>query len=443
MKTIRIGCGAGYSGDRVDAAVEVATKGAVQYLVFECLAERTIALAQKARLANPNGGFDPLLAERMEAVLPICARNGTRIITNMGAAHPLAAAERTREIARGLGLRGLRIAAITGDDVLAAIREERIAVESLDGKMPEAASWVSANAYLGVAPLLEALKAGADILITGRVADPALFLAPMIHEFGWGLEDWDRLGQGTVAGHLLECAGQLTGGYFADPGYKDVPGLAKLGFPIGEISEDGSAMFTKVEGSGGLLNRATCTEQLLYEIQDPGAYLTPDVIADFRHVSIEETGPDCVRVHGGRGGPRPATLKVSLGYHDGFIGEGQISYAGPNALVRAELAREILAERLGGGDFSELRFDLIGLNSIFNSQRSAEVPEPHELRLRAAGRAATQRAANRIPREVEALYTNGPAAGGGAAGSTKEVIAIHSVLIPRDAIAHHVHVEEC
>jgi hypothetical protein len=443
VKTIRIGCGAGYSGDRIDAAIEVATKGAVQYLVFECLAERTIALAQKARLANPNAGFDPLLAERMEAVLPICARNGTRIITNMGAAHPLAAAERTREIARGLGLRGLRIAAITGDDVLAAMREERIAVESLDGKMPEAASWVSANAYLGVAPLLEALKAGADILITGRVADPALFLAPMIHEFGWGLEDWDRLGQGTVAGHLLECAGQLTGGYFADPGYKDVPGLSKLGFPIGEISEDGSAMFTKVEGSGGLLNRATCTEQLLYEIQDPGAYLTPDVIADFRNVSIEETGPDCVRVHGGRGGPRPATLKVSLGYYDGFIGEGQISYAGPNALRRAELARDILAERLGGGDFSELRFDLIGLNSIFSSQLSSETPEPHELRLRAVGRAATQRAGNRVPREVEALYTNGPAGGGGAAGSTKEVIAIHSVLIPREAIAHHVHYEEC
>jgi hypothetical protein len=293
-----------------------------------------------------------------------------------------------------------------------------------------------------VAPLLDALNARADILITGRVADPALFLAPMIHEIGWALDDWDVLGQGTVVGHLLECAGQLTGGYFADPGYKDVPRLAHLGFPIAEVSQDGSALFTKVEGSGGLLNRATCTEQLLYEIQDPAAYYTPDVIADFSQVSIEETGPDRVRVLGARGRTRPATLKVSLGYHDGFIGEGQISYAGPNALRRAELARDVLVERLGASGLSELRFDLIGVNSIHGPQLSAPAPVPYEVRLRAAGRAPSQRAATRIPREVEALYTNGPAGGGGAAGSTKEVIAIHSALIPRDAITHHVHYEE-
>lgn len=442
MKTIRIGCGAGYSGDRIDPAVEIAAKGALQYLVFECLAERTIALAQKARLANPNAGFDPLLDERMETVLPICAANGTRIITNMGAANPLAAAARTRDIARGLGLRGLRIAALSGDDVLAPMRGGHIAIESLEGEIPDPHTWVSANAYLGVAPLLDALNAHADILITGRVADPSLFLAPMIHEFGWTLDDWDALGQGTVAGHLLECAGQLTGGYFADPGYKDVPDLAHLGFPIAEVSEDGSALLTKVEGSGGLLSRATCTEQLLYEIQDPAAYYTPDVIADFSHVSIEETGPDRVRVLGGRGRMRPATLKVSLGYHDGFIGEGQISYAGPNALRRAELARNVLAERLGGGGISELRFDLIGLNSIHGPQLSANAPEPYEVRLRAAGRAPSQRTAARVAREVEALYTNGPAGGGGAAGSTKEVIAIHSALIPRNAVTHHVHYEE-
>ncbi|HEY1492917.1 MAG TPA: acyclic terpene utilization AtuA family protein [Candidatus Solibacter sp.] len=442
MKTIRIGCGAGYSGDRIDPAVEIAAKGALQYLVFECLAERTIALAQKARLANPNAGFDPLLDERMEGVLPICAANGTRIITNMGAANPLAAAARTRDIARALGLRGLRIAAITGDDVLAPMRGGHIAIESLEGEIPAPNTWVSANAYLGVAPLLDALNAHADVLITGRVADPSLFLAPMIHQFGWTLDDWDALGQGTVAGHLLECAGQLTGGYFADPGYKDVPDLAHLGFPIAEVSEDGSALLTKVEGSGGLLNRATCTEQLLYEIQDPAAYYTPDVIADFSHVSIEETGPDRVRVLGGRGRMRPATLKVSLGYHDGFIGEGQISYAGPNALRRAELARNVLAERLGGAGISELRFDLIGLNSIHGPQLSANAPEPYEVRLRAAGRAPSQRTAARVAREVEALYTNGPAGGGGAAGSTKEVIAIHSALIQRNAVTHHVHYEE-
>lgn len=442
MNTIRIGCGAGYSGDRIEPAVELAEKGWLNYLVFECLAERTIALAQKARLADPNAGFDPLLEERMEAVLPVCAANRTRIITNMGAANPLAAAARTRDIARRMGLKGLKIAAITGDDVLAPMRDGQIPIESLEGGLPDPQTWVSANAYLGVAPLLDALHAAANILITGRVADPALFLAPLIHEFGWAIDDWDVLGQGTVVGHLLECAGQLTGGYFADPGYKEVSGLAHLEFPLAEIAPDGTATFSKVEGSGGVLNRATCTEQLLYEIQDPAAYYTPDVVADFSRVAVEEAGPDRVRVHGGRGRARPATLKVSLGYQDGFIGEGQISYAGPNALRRAELARDILAERLAGHGFSELRFDLLGINSIHGPQLSAHAPEPYEVRVRAAGRAGSQRVAARIAREVEALYTNGPAAGGGASGSTREVLAIHSVLIPRDAITYQVQYEE-
>jgi hypothetical protein len=431
---VRIGCGAGYSGDRIEPAVELAAKGSLHYLVFECLAERTIALAQKARLANPDTGFDPLLDERMEVVLPLCVKNGIRIISNMGAANPQAAIARTQDIARRLGLNGLRIAAITGDDVLAQMHSGEILIESLEGELPHPDTWVSANAYLGVTPLLKALEDRADVILTGRVADPALFLAPLIHEFGWPLDNWNLLGQGTVVGHLLECAGQLTGGYFADPGFNDVPGLAHLGFPIAEVSADGTAVFSKVEGSGGLLNRATCTEQLLYEIQDPAAYFTPDVIADFSHVSIEEIGPDRVRVTGGRGRARPSTLKVSLGYNDGFIGEGQISYAGPNALRRAEFARDILAERLAGAGISELRFDFIGLSAVHGPYLSANAPVPYEVRLRAAGRAFSRQIAARIPREVEALYTNGPAGGGGASGSTKEVLAIHSALIPRDTI---------
>ena len=434
MTTVRIGSGAGYSGDRIEPAVELAAKGFLQYLVFECLAERTIALAQKARLANPDAGFDPLLEERMEAVLPLCVKNGVRIISNMGAANPEAAIARTQTVARRCGLGGLRIAAVTGDDVLAQMRSGQIPIESLEGELPYPQTWVSANAYLGVSPLLNALEDRADIILTGRVADPALFLAPLIHEFGWALDDWHLLGQGTVVGHLLECAGQVTGGYFADPGYKDVPDLAHLGFPIAEVTADGTAVFSKVEGSGGVLNRATCAEQLLYEIQDPAAYFTPDVVADFSKVTLEEVGRDRVRVTGGRGLPRPDTLKVSLGYHDGFIGEGQISYAGPNALRRAELARDILVERLATGNISELRFDIMGLSSIHGQRLSAGAPVPYEVRLRAAGRATSQQSAARIPREIEALYTNGPAGGGGASGSTKEVIAIHSALIPRDAI---------
>jgi hypothetical protein len=439
VKTVRIGSGAGYAGDRIDPAVELAAKGSISYLVFECLAERTIALAQKARLLDPSAGFDPLLEERLDAVLPICVKSGIRIISNMGAANPRAAAIKACEIARRLGYRGLRIASVTGDDVFAALKSGEMAAESSEETLPHSDRWVSANAYIGALPIVEALNKGADVILTGRVADPALFLAPLIHEFGWSFEDWNILGQGTVIGHLLECAGQLTGGYFADPGFKDVPDLAHLGFPIGEVSSDGTAIFTKVEGSGGLINRATCLEQLLYEIQDPASYFTPDVIADFSHVSIEELGKDEVRVSGGKGRPRPSTLKASIGYHDGYVGEGQISYAGPNALRRAELARDIIIERLDGAGVSELSTNFIGINSIHGPQLSRNAPTPYEVRLRVAARADSQRVAAQVSREVEALYTNGPAGGGGVFGSTREIIAIASALIPRECVAHQIH----
>lgn len=442
MKTIRIGAGAGYSGDRIDPAVELVERGALSYIVFECLAERTIAIAQKNRTRDLSAGYDPLLEERMVAVLPLCAAKRIRIISNMGAANPNAAADKICEIARRLHLTGLRIAAVSGDDVFDLLRSGNMNVEKPEGALPPVDTWVSANAYLGVPPILEALHGGADVVITGRVADPALFLAPLIYEFGWPLDDWNILGQGTVIGHLLECAGQLTGGYFADPGYKDVPNLARLGFPIAEVSPDGTAALTKVEGSGGLLNRATCIEQLLYEIQDPTAYLTPDVVADFSKVSFAELRRDVVLVRGGSGTIRPSSLKVSIGYQDGYIGEGQISYAGPNALPRAELARSILTERLGRFRFPELRFDLIGLNSIHGPQLSSSAPVPYEIRLRAAGRAASQATAAWIPREVEALYTNGPAGGGGASGSIRETIAIISGLIPRELVSHQIQMLE-
>lgn len=442
MKTLRIGAGAGYSGDRIDPAIELAQKGSIAYLVFECLAERTIAIAQKARLRDAAGGYDPLLEERMEAVLPICREQGICILSNMGAANPQAAAAKTLEISQRLGLRSLRIAYVSGDDMLDALRDGSVAMESIEGPLPPREAWISANAYLGVLPLLQALQSEADVILTGRVADPALFLAPLVHEFGWSLEDWEILGQGIVVGHLLECAGQLTGGYFADPGFKDVPNLARLGFPIAEVSADGTTILTKVEGSGGVLNRATCTEQLLYEIQDPSCYFTPDVVADFSGVSIEEVGPNRVRVSGGRGRIRPSTLKVSIGYHDGYMGEGQISYAGPNALRRAELARAILAERLAHVPFSELRFDFIGINSIHGAYLSRHAPTPHEIRLRAAGRAISRALAGQIAREVEALYTNGPAGGGGASGVTREIIAIASALVPRESVSPQVHILE-
>src|ERR1700710_1477689 len=435
MRTIRIGSGGGYSGDRIEPAIELAEKGDIEYLVFECLGERTVALAQQARLKNPGAGYDPLLEERMRAVLPICAGKGIKIVTNMGAANPLAAARRTAEIAKSLGLSSLKIAAVVGDDVLEACRDGDLKIMEFDGSIKQLGNrLLSANAYLGAEPIADALSAGADIVITGRASDPALFLAPMIHAFGWAMDDWNLLGQGTVAGHLLECAGQITGGYFADPGYKDVPGLARLGFPIGEVGEDGSLVITKVAGSGGAVTAQTCREQLLYEVHDPKRYLQPDVTADFSQVKVEEIAPDRVRVSGGCGTARPDTLKVSVGYVDSFIGEGQISYAGPGALARGKLALEIVRERLKltGVATSDVRFELIGVDSLHGAEVSAHANEPYEVRVRVAGRTESLREAVRIGNEVETLFTNGPAAGGGVTKSARDVVAVASVLLPRD-----------
>ncbi len=444
MKQIRIGAGAGYSGDRIEPAIELAEKGDIDYLIFECLAERTIALAQQAKMNDPALGYDPLLEQRMLAVLRTCSEKGIKIVTNMGAANPLAAAAKIKQVAQALGLAKLKIAAVVGDDVLDQLRcgnyrdDTGAPVAELGERL------LSANAYLGARSLVEALAQGADVVVTGRVADPALVLAPLIHEFGWVADDWERLGQGTLAGHLLECAGQVSGGYFADPGYKDVENLARLGFPIGVVSEDGSLEITKVAGSGGAVTTATCTEQLLYEIHDPAAYLTPDVVADFSGVSMMQVGPDRVAVRGATGHPNSGLLKVSIGYIDSYVGEGQISYAGPGAVARARLAQDIVAERfrITGVPLDEVRFDLIGLNAIHGNQLAAGHPQPYEVRLRVAGRADNMQQAIRVGNEVETLYTCGPAGGGGATKSARQVVAVRSTLIPAADVHATIHFEE-
>lgn len=434
---IRIGAGAGYSGDRIEPAVELAEHGALDYLVFECLAERTIAIAQQARRNDPDAGYDPLLEARLRAVLPVAAKNGVRIISNLGAANPRAAALKTAKIARELGLHGLKIAAVTGDDVLDTVLRSNLRFEETGDEVSAYADRiVSANAYLGAAPIVAALAAGADIVLTGRVADPSLFTAPLIHAFGWRMDDWNTLGQATVVGHLLECAGQVTGGYFADPGRKNVDDLARLGFPIGEVSADGTVVVTKVPHAGGCVTEATCKEQLLYEIHDPARYFQPDVVADFTQVRIAQQAKDRVRVTGGCGHARTATLKTSVAYVDGYIGEGQISYGGPGAVARARLALDIVRDRLAitGVDTSELRFDLIGVNALYGDALAARHDEPFEVRVRVAGRTSDAKEAARIGNEVETLYTNGPAGGGGVTKATREVIAVQSVLLEREHV---------
>jgi len=437
-RPLRIGCGAGYSGDRIEPAVELVERGDLDVIVFECLAERTIALAQQAKARDPGGGFDPLLEERMEAVLRDARRRGVRIITNMGAANPPAAADCVRQVAARLGVSGFTIAVVTGDDVRQLAGSEGFSRLAETGEPVNRDDIVSANAYLGAEPIVEALQRGADVVITGRVADPSMFLAPIAAHHGWRLDDWTLAGRGTLVGHLLECAGQITGGYFADPGVTDVTGLARLGFPLAEVDADGTAIITKPAGSGGQVTAATCTEQLLYEIHDPSSYVTPDVVADFSRVRITDLGADRVRVEGADGRRRPDTLKVSVGQFDGWIGEGQMSYAGPRAAARGRLAGQIVAERLRltGSVPLELRVDLIGMDALHGA--ASPMVEPYEVRLRVAARTTSEAEARKVGREVEALFTNGPAGGGGAFSAVRQVLAIRTALVPRNRVSYRV-----
>ena len=428
MTTVRIGSGAGFSGDRIQPAVDLAVRGNLDDLVLECLAERTIALGPRRRMGDPAGGYDPALLQRLSALLPVTTRQGTRILTNMGAANPVAAGNEALRLAERLGL-DLTVGVVTGDDVLDRIDLDAPALEN-GRPLGEHGPVISANAYLGADAVLPALSGGADLVITGRVADPSLFLAPLAERLGWDLSSRSFAAAGTMVGHLLECAGQVTGGYFADPGCKDVPDLANLGFPFADVSADGSAVVGKLPGTGGRIDRATVREQLLYEITDPTAYLTPDVELDLRGASVHQVGPDRVRVAGAIGRRAPEALKVSVGYHAGHRAEGEISYMGPNAERRARLAGEIVAARLEGSGV-RLRLDLIGCINPADWQ----TPElrDRECRLRVAAIGSAERAAD-VCQEVEALYTNGPAGGGGVRTGITEVIGIVSTLVAREVV---------
>ena len=440
--TVRIGSGAGFAGDRWEPAVELAERGAVDYLAFECLAERTIARETLAMRRGAHDGANPLLEERLGAVLPACVANGVRVVSNMGAANPLAAGRRAAAVAAESGAADARCAVLLGDDVAetVAARGELALLESgepLESILPRMAA---ANAYLGADGVRDALATGAPVAMTGRVADPSLFVGPMLHELGWAYDDYARLGQATVAGHLLECAGQVTGGYFADPGVKDVAGLARLGFPFADVGVDGSVAIGKVAEAGGRVDARTCTEQLLYEMHDPAAYVTPDCVLDATGVRFAQAAPDRVSVSGARARPRTPTYKVSVGYFDGYAGEGQISYAGPNAVARARLAAEVVAERLRlrGFAYEDWRVDLIGLDSLHGPGEGR--PEPYEVRLRVSGRCADRRTAEAVGREVETLLTNGPQGGAGDSRAVREILAVQSVLLPRALVRTRVEV---
>jgi len=433
---LRIGCAAGFSGDRTDAAAPVVqalvAAGGPAVLIFETLAERTLALAQLARRADPDAGYEPLLGPMLQPILADCLRHGVRIVSNFGAANPRGAALRIRAMALQQGLRAPRIAVIAGDDVSGP--EHRKGLRDALGPALDGHDLVSANAYLGAEPIAAALRAGADIVVGGRIADPSLTVGPALAHFGWAADDWDRIGRATMAGHLLECGAQVTGGYYADPGVKDVPGLAHLGYPIAEIESSGDCTITKPAGTGGRVDAHTVKEQLLYEVHDPAAYLTPDVVADLSDARVDEVGADRVRLSGVRGHARTGTLKVNACFESGWLGEGEISYAGPRAEARARLAAEVLRERLQGS--GTLRADLIGVASVFGDDGGrwlAATPDrgARDVRLRVALRHADRAHAERLVHEVTALYCCGPAGGGGVRTALKPTLGTLSCLLPR------------
>jgi len=443
MPTFSVGCGAGFSGDRTDAAAPVVQtlieRGGPAAIIFENLAERTLASHQLAKRANPQLGYEPLLELELEPILAACLKHQITIVGNFGAANPEGAGKVIQALAQRLGLPSPRIAIVSGDSLTA--ETAHLLLRQQLGEQFDEANFVCANAYQGAREIADAILAGAQIVVTGRVADPSLTLGPAMAHFAWADDNWNALAGATMAGHLLECGAQVTGGYFADPGMKDVPEIHNIGFPIAEIDFDGSCIITKANNTGGVVNALTVKEQLLYELHDPAAYITPDVVADITDATVNEIAPNRVRLSGVIGHPRTNTLKTNVFFDGGWFGEGEISYAGPNAEARARLAMEMLQKRLGTK--MKLRFDLIGISSIFGDDDNALLSstinnsarsEVQDVRLRVAGQHVDLKIIDLLLREVTALWTGGPAGGGGVRVAKRQRLSTQSCLINRQQV---------
>ena len=452
-KTVFIGSGVGFSGDRLDAALPVietlSRRDGPRYLIYEVLAERTLAIAQRIKMRKPDQGYSPYLDKYLRLSLKAAMENGVRIVSNLGAANPAGAAKRVQELAQELDLPPPHIGIVIGDDLTAAMSTDDIgSLETIEGISIAGKEIVAANTYLGAQPIADALALGVDIVLVGRTTDAALVLGPLIHEFGWAPEDYDLLATGTLAGHLLECGGQVTGGYFCDPGFKDVPGMDNLGFPIGEISEDGSLVIAKAENTGGIVTTATVTEQILYEMHDPSTYLTPDVTLDVTQVTLSADGPDRIRVSGAKGRPPPATLKTTVSADGGWLAEAEMIYAGPNAFARAKMAADIIKSRVRAhGVVEDLRVDIVGVDAVFDNDKSARrdaINEPlnGEFRVRTAIRTDDKETGAYVNDEVLSLFCSGPAGGGGYRCSVTGQVNTASILVPRDMVEPHVRAEE-
>lgn len=443
MHTIRIGAGQGFYGDSLLPVLDVARRGGVKYIAFDTLAELTLAILQKGRKRDPESGYTRDVLPMMRNLLPICREQGIRLVTNAGGINPPAAARAVAQVTRDLGI-PLRIACVTGDNVVDRLGELAAKGVAFADKETGAALGdvrervLFASVYLGARPIKEALDRGADVVITGRTTDTAQFLGPVLHEFRWREDDWDRLAQGIMLGHIMECSGQATGGNFT--GWRDVPEPWRIGFPVAEVGEDGSFVVTKPPGTGGLVNEATVTEQLLYEIHDPSAYITPDVVCDLTTTRVEQVGPDRVRVSGTTGRPAPRTLKALLGYSDGWAGEGAVTYSWPDALAKAQRSEEIIRRRLAmqGVEPEEIHVEYIGLNSLWGALAQVP-PDPdslNEVRLRVAIRSRRREDCEVLAREFPPLYLSGPMAAAAIHGisSPRELMGLWSALVPREEI---------
>jgi len=430
---IRIGGGSGFSNDRADAALELVERGDIDVLMLETLAERTLALLQVAKRKGGTGYWDNL-AGRLEVLLPAMARRGTKFVTNAGGAAPEACARMIARLARERGIT-MKVAAVTGDDVTELVRAvDPVLAETREPVSKLGTDIICTNAYLGADAIASAYAAGADVIVTGRVTDSALALGPIMATLGWQPDDNDAMACGVLAGHLLECGGQATGGYFAEPGLKDVPDVDRIGFPIAEVRDDRSITITKPPGSGGRIDRHTITEQILYEMHDPAAYLTPDIALDVTGVDLAESGPDQVRLTGARGHRRPGTLKVLIGVDSGVLAEIEISYAGINSEARARLAADIIKKRAARDPMlgnQTIQCDLIGVSSAWPGETVQPV---RDVRLRVAARVPDQAAADRLITEVESLYVNGPAGGGGVRIASRPTIRTYTTFVPRERV---------
>lgn len=444
MKSVRIGTSVGFWGDIFTSAVDVAKFGDVKYICGDSLAELTMAILQKAQKKNPNDGYTKDVFPLMNNLLPICKEKGIKLISNCGGINPAGAAEAVRGIAKKLGLSGIKIAIVEGDNIIHRLREfqDKGYLSHLgDEQSNLEEKYIFANAYLGGLEIAKALETGADIVITGRTTDSGQFLGPVMYEFGWQENEWDKLAHGIVLGHLMECSGQATGGNFSGEWWK-VDNLGSHGYPVAEIYENGEFIFTKPKNTGGLVCVDTVKEQLLYEIHDPTGYLTPDVIVDFTHIKLEDVGKDQVKVSGAIGKPRPKTLKATMGYTSGYVGEGRLTYAWPDALHKARKAEEIIRQRIDmqGINYEEIHSEYIGINSIHGPLAPIPQYEPNEVMLRVAVRTNSKEEAARIGREFPPLVVNGPphASGLGGMMPVRELIGQNSAYIPREEFAGHV-----